>query len=377
MTLSSTRPSHPHGLPPAPARISGKNGELLVGTYAGAVDKVDLRKLKDEHEPRFLDRFVRQKEFTYTAVSGVSDEGERVKVVMAITDLGYASSGFVTVFNIDDKEVLANHSFLGLPGASDISAEPKEGLQASYNGLFNNAHMSLSHPRGARTYSQHIDIPAGSGQPSVAFDGTFGAGGPPPVTIIAPMIRAGEEQPGGAEMSVKSQALEGSGVLNVGEKSYRLDTVMASIDYSSGFMNHVTEWLWGSVTGKLEDGRSFGINMGKGFNDSDPRANNNLLWAQDTEGQWQIRHLPKLEFEFNPERPLEPWKVSADDPAFKVDLEFTPVAMHAEKRNLGIIAADFSQPSGLWKGELTDRATGEVFRFEGADGVAEDQYVKW
>ncbi len=375
--MQPSRPSATYGLPPAPARISGAQGELLIGTYAGAVDKVDLGPLKGEFGRRPLDRFIREKEFTYTAVSGVSEDGERVKVVMAITDLGYASSGFVTVFNIDDKEVLANHSFLGLPGSSDISAEPKEGLQASYNGLFNNARMSLSHPRGARSYSQHIDIPAGGGQPAVAFDATFGAGGPPPVTIIAPMIRSGEDRPGGAEMSVKSQALEGSGILNVGEKSYRLDSVMASIDYSSGFMNHVTEWLWGSVTGRLEDGRAFGINMGEGFNDSDPRANNNLLWVQDNSGEWQIRHLPKLTFEFNPERPLEPWKVSADDPTFQVDLEFEPVAMHAEKRNLGIIAADFSQPSGLWKGQLTDRRTGEMFRFQGADGVAEDQYVKW
>lgn len=51
--------------------------------------------------------------------------------------------------------------------------------------------------------------------------------------------------------------------------------------------------------------------------------------------------------------------------------------MHAEQRNLGVIGIDFQQPSGYWKGRLTDRRTGQVYRFEKADGVAENQHVKW
>lgn len=363
-------------LPPAPKTIVGPDGEPLTGTYLGSPDQVDLSGLrKDFRKP--LDGWIRDKEFTYTALSGISDQGTRVKVVMAVTDLGYASSAFVSVFDLDKEQVLADRTFLGLAGEADISEQPLQGLQASYSGIFNNAHLSLSHPKGSEEYFQHIDIPAQGDQPSIAFDGVFGKGGPEPATLITPMVRTGDETPSALAMTVKSQALPGSGILNVGERTFQLKELAASVDYSSGTMPRVTEWLWGSVTGNLDDGRPFGINMGVGFNDVDPRANNNLLWVGDRKGDWRVVELPKLKFDFNPENPLDTWKVSSDDPDFEVALEFDPSVMHAEQRNLGVIGIDFQQPSGYWKGRLTDRRTGQVYRFEKADGVAENQHVKW
>lgn len=360
----------------SPKRVVGDDGQPLIGTYAGAPDSVDFSGLEGDYKKRLLDGAIRDKEFTYTALSGVSDKGTRVKVIMAVTDLGYASSGFVSVFDLDKKQVLADRTFMGLPGAADINEHPVQGLQASYNGTFNNVHFSLSHPKGAEQYSQHIDIPAKGNQPAIAFDGVFGKGGPPPATLITPMIRTGDDMATSAAMTSKSQALPGSGSLTVGDETFQLNDLMASIDYSSGTMPRLTEWLWGSVTGNLRDGRPFGLNMGEGFNDSDPRANNNLLYVK--EGQdWSIVELPKLKFDFHPEQPLRPWKVTSDDPNFQVDLQFEPSVMHSEKRNLGIIGIDFQQPSGYWKGTLTNHATGQVYQFDKADGCAENQHVKW
>ena len=376
MNVSSAPSRTTSHLPPAPKGIVGSQGEPLTGTYLGSPDRVDLSGLDSDYR-KPLDRWIRDKEFTYTALSGVSDQGTRVKVIMAVTDLGYASSAFVSVFDLDKKKVLADHTFLGLPGEADISEQPVEGLQASYHGHFNNAHLSLSHPKGAEQYSQHIDIPARAGQPALAFDGVFGKGGPEPATLVTPMLRTGEETPSALAMTVKSQALPGSGVLNVGDQTFHLRELAASIDYTSGTLPRVTEWQWGSVTGKLSDGRPFGINMGVGFNDTDSRVNNNLLWVGDTTGGWSVTELPKLKFDYDVKRPLDPWSVTSDDPNVEVDLQFEPSVMHSEKRNLGLIGIDFDQPSGYWKGTITDHRSGQVYRFEKADGVAENQWVKW
>ncbi|MBN9419431.1 hypothetical protein ABS71_10530 [bacterium SCN 62-11] len=361
-------------LPQAPSRIVDEHGQPRVGTYQGAPDRVDLGGLRGDYQPRCLDRFVRNKEWTYTALAGRSQEGRNVKLIMGITDMHYASNGFVTVFDVDQKKVLAEHQFMA--GRSRVTPEPVEGLQASFTGWAHRANLILSHPRGAGQYSQHIDIAARKDQPAVAFDGVFGAGGPPPATVITPKIRDGESRPTAVGMTVKSQALSGAGTLTVGEETFHLSELNGAVDYSSGTMNRHTRWRWGSATGVLEDGRKFGLNLVAGFNDADPRANENLLWVQGADGQSKIVPLPPVNFEFDAQRPMEPWRVTGTG-SFEVDLRFQPYGMHSQHTNLGLIASNFDQPSGHWEGSLTDTATGEVYRFRGADGEAENQNLKW
>lgn len=355
-------------LPKAPAAVVDEQGQPRIGTYEGAPDRVDLRKLSGDFQPRCLDRFIRNKEWTYTALSGQSDEGRNVKLIMGITDLHYASSGFVTVFDVDQKKVLAEHNFMA--GKAAVTPEPVEGLKASFKGWLHRAHFSLTHPKGASEYTQHIEIAARKGQPSVSFDGVFG-GGPPPATVITPKIRDGEQQPTAVGMTVKSQALSGTGTLKVGQETFHLSDMMGAVDYSAGTMNRVTKWRWGSATGLLDDGRKFGLNLVAGFNDADKRANENLLWVGD-----KILQLPKVNFEFDPKQPLEPWRVTGNGD-IQVDLNFQPYGLHSQHTNLGLIASNFDQPSGHWSGSLTDTRTGEVYRFAKADGEAENQNLKW
>lgn len=361
-------------LAPAPKTPVDEHGQPRIGTFEGSPDKVDLGRLSGDFQPRCLDRLIRNKEWTYTALAGQSDEGRNVKVIMGITDLHYASTGFVTVFDVDQKTVLAEHNFMA--GRSDVTPEPVEGLQASFSGWLHRANLILSHPKGAGQYSQHIDIAARKGQPAVAFDGVFGAGGPPPATVISPKIRDGEDKPTAVGMTVKSQALSGSGTLTVGEDTFHLSSLMGSVDYSAGTMNRITEWRWGSATGVLDDGRKFGLNMVAGFNDADQRANENLFWVQDSSGQSQILPLPALNFEFDPKQPMQPWRVKGSG-TFDVDLRFQPYGLHSQHTNLGLIASRFDQPSGHWEGTLTDTSTGETYRFHKADGEAENQHLKW
>jgi len=370
VTYGTPRPP----LPPAPATLADEQGQPRIGTYQGAPDRVDLKKLSGDFQPRCLDRFIRNKEWTYTALSGKSEEGRTVKLIMGITDLHYASSGFVTVFDVDQKKVLAEHNFMA--GSTDVSPEPVEGLKASFRGWLHHARFSLSHPKGAGEYSQQIDIAARKDQPAVAFEGVFGAGGPPAATVISPKIRDGEEQPTAVGLTVKSQALSGSGRLTVGEETFHLSNLLGAVDYSAGTMNRITEWRWGSATGVLEDGRKFGLNMVAGFNDVDARASENLLWVQDANGQSKILPLPPLEFEFDPKQPMQPWRVTGSG-SFEVDLRFQPYGLHSQHTNLGLIASRFDQPSGHWAGTLVDTATGETYRFEKADGEAENQHLKW
>ena len=72
-----------------------------------------------------------------------------------------------------------------------------------------------------------------------------------------------------------------------------------------------------------------------------------------------------------PERPAE-----FQAPAAPQGYTFEPLADHREDHNLGLVASQFSQPQGLYRGRIDVPGKG-VVQLDRVPGVAERQRVRW
>ncbi len=114
------------------------------------------------------------------------------------------------------------------------------------------------------------------------------------------------------------------------------------------------------------DGRGapIGLNLVEGFVGAPECA----LFVGD-----QTLPLGEGRFEYDARRPLSPWRVRTECGA--VELAFAPGAMHAERRDLGLVRARFVQPVGAFTGTIA--AGGRTYELRDVLGVVEDQDVRW
>ena len=98
------------------------------------------------------------------------------------------------------------------------------------------------------------------------------AGGPPALTLIAPV-----EGDGLVNVTQKRGGLLALGSLEVGGKRFRLDGGVGGLDYTQGYMARHTSWRWAFAAGRLADGTPVGFNFAEGFNESTEHNENGLL----------------------------------------------------------------------------------------------------
>ena len=139
-------------------------------------------------------------------------------------------------------------------------------------------------------------------------------------------------------------------------------------DWSAGFMRRETFWNWAACATPLADGRTLGLNLSCGVNETG--FSENLLWL---DGQ---RHpLPQVHFAYDRRDRQRPWTIT--DRAGRVSLSFEPLrCAHQERISVGIVASNFEQLCGRYTGRL-ETETGEVVALDGAIGFAEWHYARW
>src|SRR5262245_39534612 len=94
-------------LTPAPlGALDPASGEPIVGSFRGAVPRIDLTPLA--RNP--LARLARQKRWLYGAIAT-----DALYLGFAVVDLGYASSAFAFAFERDGMHVAADASFAAPP----------------------------------------------------------------------------------------------------------------------------------------------------------------------------------------------------------------------------------------------------------------------
>src|SRR5262249_61243473 len=88
----------------------------------------------------------------------------------------------------------------------------------------------------------------------------------------------------------------------------------------------------------------------------------NCVWLDG-----RLHKLDTVHFDYDRRDVLRPWRLTSFDG--RLALEFQPESRHAERVNAGIVATDFHQLVGRYRGRL-DTAAGEGVTIGGLPGYA-------
>ena len=320
------------------------NGQPAVGRYAGRIERIDWRSLQGVHARSWLWRRLHHKRWHFVGIGS-----EAVYIGVAIVDLGWTSTAFAYVFDRERKELVANWRQDGLPGLQcGVSDQPLvAGAKAWFRGP--RARLVLEHGEDDLMLLT-VRTPAMKVQAELSLS-----------VMAPPLLAVGAVEGGVAHATQKTSALPVYGWLNVRGRRFDLCDSVACIDSSNGLLARETEWRWACA-----HSADVGFNLQQGYFGS----NENALWLDG-----QLIPLGAARFDFDPSKPLAPWKVTTDDGL--LDLVFTPEGARKEDRDLVISASHYVQPVGTFSGTVRASMDEPVHEVHRLLGVTEDHRSRW
>ena len=350
-TVLPITPPVPGVLPPAPPTVFSPRGEPLLGTYAGSFGTVDLR-------PRLWPtQYSRLKKWFFGTIASKS-----LLAGFAVVDVGYGTTAFVYVVDLEKGTTLVSRGEIGLPLVStEINGNPGAGARATFtNGI--GGSLSLSITRGTTSTPFRVEIV--SKDDDLRIDATLDPSRAPlPVSSLVPT------PPGDINATVKRNLLPVTGSMKLGSREWDLaEGFRGGFDYTQGILPSHTVWNWAFLNGTADDGTPIGLNLTGGIF-PDGLTGDNALWVGN-----ELSTLVKPTFTFNRQNYMDPWEVTTADG--RIQLRFTPKGSHSENRNLGLVNSRFIQVAGLFNGTIRT-ADGRVLTLTDVPGVTEDQDVLW
>lgn len=165
----------------------------------------------------------------------------------------------------------------------------------------------------------------------------------------------------------KVAGVEARGSIRFRDQHWDLETLDAfgHHDFSAGYMRRETFWNWACFSGRTAAGH-LGLNVSCGVNETS--FSENCIWLDG-----KLHPVGLCHFEYDWDRPLEPWRITSADEA--IDLRFEAEGQHQEKMRLGLVASDFKQIFGVFRGRVR-LGDGREIEIDGLRGFVEDQYAK-
>lgn len=394
---SAARTARPRIVPPKP-RIpkSGRTvidglGVPVFGARQGAVEQVDWSGLAEEFRPNALTSFLRHKRWVY-----VTAATDRLLLALAIVDGGSSGTAFCMVTDLQTGETIVDSSRPGGAGPLvSVSDSPLDGLHATYR--IPGTEYRIWREPGSKETRVSVklrrtgeslpglrwvpgisnvpflrDLPTASTHPWLEIDLTLESSVAPPLTAVSKVDAHG----GLVTSTVKTAAMNTWGTITVhGDKpadaphAFTLDGGTGGMDYTNGFLPRRTSWRWAYTTGRLEDGRLFGLNLVSEFSGIGDEACENGVWLDGALVPMDAR----VRVLFDRSDHSKPWTVRNLDGT--IHLQFQPIAVHREGLNVGVIRSSFVQPTGRFYGHVM--VEGERVVINGLPGVVENQDILW
>jgi hypothetical protein len=310
--------------------------------------------------------FLRHKRWMYTFAAN-----DEILVTAAIVDAGPTGTTFITVADRRTGYLLAD---ISRPGGArplvSVNDRPGEGHRSRYR--MPGSDVSMKTVDGILAVRAKVGSPIGLpaiGRPSVEIDLAFDITAQPPLTVISEL----DTDPPAVSTTGKNAGLPVSGrvvIRNTGMlHAFDFADAIGGFDYTSGYLPRHTQWRWAYLTGLLADGRTFGVNVSADFSGLPGRARENSVWLDGS-----LHAIdPDAQITYDEQAPDRPWQIRTSDGA--LDLEFTPIGVHRESLNLGLVRSRFLQPVGEFRGTVS--AGGESVEVVDLPGVVENQDVLW
>ncbi len=167
------------------------------------------------------------------------------------------------------------------------------------------------------------------------------------------------------QYTVKDVTRPAHGRVTVRGETTELADAWAVLDHGRGRWAHDVRWNWGAAVGRTS-GHLVGLQFGARWTEGTGMTENALV----VDGR-VTKISEQLRWEYDLERPLEPWRIVGTD----VDVTLMPEYDHASRTNLGIIGTRGDQVFGVFDGWI--RVDGERIGVEGLFGWAEDVANRW
>lgn len=160
-----------------------------------------------------------------------------------------------------------------------------------------------------------------------------------------------------------------SGKMTVGGTTTTIASpeVLALTDWSAGYMRRETFWSWAASAAMLADGRSFGMNLAAGVNETG--FTENMVWIDNVP-----LHIGPVHFDYKENDTTTPWRITSMDG--RVDLTFTPEGHREEKVNAVVMGSLFTQLCGSFSGTV-QAPDGKAVTLSGVPGFCEDHFARW
>lgn len=335
-----------------PVKLVDERGRVAFGLSERPVDVVnaldfDLRSPFGRRRAPWRRRFA-HKRFQY--FGGIAED---VVFGCALADMRFVGLVFVYVWLPRERRMRLERSFrLPLARGLALGDSPTDGDSVFRQG---GAEVRMEYrPDGKRLHVALGD--------DLAIDAHLADG--PPYRPLAICTQAGKT---GWVYAQKTAGVAVTGRLRAAGLDVDLGAAgcFGHHDFSSGFMRRETVWNWACLSGRTAAGARVGLNLSCGVNETS--WTENCLWVDDA-----LVKVDFARFAFDRDDLHAPWRVESADGA--VRLEFTPAGEHRERLSLGVVANDFHQLFGRFRGELV--AAGRTHAID-CLGFVEDQWARW
>ena len=322
------------------------DGGIRFGFYDEPVDNVNyidyaLLTPMDIKVPGLLKKIMAN-QFHFAGIIGPD-----VMVGMAVVDLKYLANGFLYVYDRTAKTLVETKKIVPFGIGSNIETTAR-----SYDSSFSAGGFNIT--------ITSFRMMASS--PDISLDVKF-TKLPEPLRLCT---RSGYR---GWVYMEKTSPINVLGKVTCKGQLFEISSPdsMGLMDWTAGFMRRDTYWEWAATATTLPDGRSFGLNLCCGVNETS--FTENAFWIEGARTK-----VDTVNFEFDSRDLYRPWKITSFDG--RVNLVFTPETERGESVNAVLIKSKFTQFMGTFDGTLKAE-DGEVIEIKGLPGWAEDHYAKW
>jgi len=277
-----------------------------------------------------------------------------------IADIGYAANVFVYTLDFASGEIHEEGIITPLGKGSRLPRGSESGQTSFEN---DQARLRFKVQSGTRTLS--VDWPGFHNGRGIKADLTLDV--PPQHESMTITIPIGRQR---FYYNRKINCLPASGTIDYGKVHETLSPkeCLGSLDWGRGVWDYKSFWNWASASAYLPDGRTLGLNFGRGFGDLSLATENCIIL------DGRLQKLDEVRFDYTPGDKMKPWHFK--DNQGRLDLLFTPFKERIARSNLLIIFSEVHQMFGRYTGRIV-LDDGKVLEVVNLIGFAEEHHARW
>ncbi len=279
---------------------------------------------------------------------------------VTVSNIGYACLAFVYFIDFDEKTMTEGTILTPFGQGCRLPRTSESG-----DICFHRKGVSISFDRLEDSRAVKVDWPGFNNGEGISAD--FVAHQPPEMESIIVATPIGRKR-FYYNQKINCMPAEGKIVCGVREFALTPAAALATLDWGRGVWEYSSFWNWASASGFLPDGRTVGLNLGKGFGDLS-HATENCFFIDG-----KMTKLGWVEWDYDPSDFMKPWSFSSRDG--RLELVFEPFFDRVAKTNLLVITSSVHQLFGGYSGVLTTDA-GEKIQIKELIGWAEEHKARW